>query len=241
MEENGREYQFDNTKEALASIDLIQEIIAEREQEIKRLKQSLEGHTTNLLRSAARLDSQAADELATYVYWFYDKYITSMVICKFYDTYPQRVQEFIGVATLKVKCRDCGNPFDEVLRSRSHLKDRLRDRIGICPECQEKRKSASTDYQAQYQAEQLKKQQIIQALRSMPYAEYLKTEHWQNVRAQMLKRFGYRCQVCNAKNVSLHVHHRTYENRGDERWGDLIVLCAGCHSTFHTNGNLSHD
>jgi hypothetical protein len=31
----------------------------------------------------------------------------------------------------------------------------------------------------------------------------------------------------------LDVHHRTYENKGKEKLGDLTVLCRECHTKFH--------
>jgi hypothetical protein len=66
----------------------------------------------------------------------------------------------------------------------------------------------------------------------MPYAEYLKTPHWQEVRESALKAADYRCQVCYSPD-RLHVHHRTYDRRGRELLSDLTVLCADCHGRFH--------
>ncbi len=74
-------------------------------------------------------------------------------------------------------------------------------------------------------------------LRSVPYKEYLQTEHWQIVRRDALKAAEYRCQVCNA-STTLHVHHRTYERRGEELPADLIALCADCHKLFHDHGKV---
>lgn len=76
-------------------------------------------------------------------------------------------------------------------------------------------------------------------LRELPYDEYLQTPHWQEVRQGARLRAQYRCQVCNSSDGQLHVHHRTYENRGDERPEDVILLCATCHDLFHKNGRLS--
>lgn len=76
------------------------------------------------------------------------------------------------------------------------------------------------------------------ALRRMPYVDYLRTEHWQTVRAGALARARYACQVCAATD-RLHVHHRSYENRGNEGPEDVIVLCAGCHLLFHGNRELA--
>ena len=74
---------------------------------------------------------------------------------------------------------------------------------------------------------------LLNAYRSMPYAEYLQTDHWLVTRRAALERAGLRCQACNAGDVVLDVHHRTYERRGAERPGDLIVLCGECHEAFH--------
>lgn len=74
-------------------------------------------------------------------------------------------------------------------------------------------------------------------LHTLPYAEYLLTPHWQNMRRGALERAQHRCQVCNASK-GLHVHHRTYERRGYEHNEDLIVLCEGCHQLFHDHGKL---
>lgn len=75
-------------------------------------------------------------------------------------------------------------------------------------------------------------------LHTMPYGDYLLTEHWQQVRRAALERALYRCQICNSPNY-LNVHHRTYERRGYERDDDLLVLCRNCHQIFHENGKLA--
>jgi 5-methylcytosine-specific restriction endonuclease McrA len=64
------------------------------------------------------------------------------------------------------------------------------------------------------------------------YDNYLRSEHWQQVREDALSRARRRCQVCNSPD-ELHVHHRTYERLGFERAGDVTVLCRGCHKLFH--------
>jgi len=66
------------------------------------------------------------------------------------------------------------------------------------------------------------------------YQDYLKTEHWKKVRQEAVNRAGNRCQLCN-KPGTLNVHHRTYENIGNELPGDLIALCGGCHANFITS------
>lgn len=72
----------------------------------------------------------------------------------------------------------------------------------------------------------------VKRLRAMPYADYLQTPHWKQIRAMALHQANYRCQLCNGKE-KLQVHHRTYERLGCEWLEDLTVLCRGCHELFH--------
>jgi 5-methylcytosine-specific restriction endonuclease McrA len=69
-------------------------------------------------------------------------------------------------------------------------------------------------------------------LRSMPYAEYLRTPEWRNRRRDKIRAAGRRCERCRAQGV-LHVHHLTYDRRGQEAWSDLLVLCRSCHMAEH--------
>lgn len=75
-------------------------------------------------------------------------------------------------------------------------------------------------------------------LHTMPYEDYLKTPEWAKKRNKALRFANYRCQLCNTQN-DLTVHHRTYERRGYELMGDLIVLCKDCHDTFTYNRELA--
>lgn len=65
------------------------------------------------------------------------------------------------------------------------------------------------------------------------YKNYLTSPSWKKTRRKALERSGYRCQVCNAANTQLDVHHRTYDRLGHEFDSDLTVLCNDCHSKFH--------
>lgn len=69
-------------------------------------------------------------------------------------------------------------------------------------------------------------------LATMPYTDYLQTEHWAEMRVAAIHRVGGRCQFCNS-DKDLHVHHRTYERRGAELPEDLGVFCAECHKALH--------
>jgi hypothetical protein len=75
--------------------------------------------------------------------------------------------------------------------------------------------------------------QRLEALRAMPYQEYLTTPEWQATRKHILQRDHYQCQGCHAVDVLLHVHHYTYERLGCEQDEDLVTLCEDCHEELH--------
>lgn len=72
----------------------------------------------------------------------------------------------------------------------------------------------------------------VQALRKMPYSEYLRTAWWKKMRKWVLIFWKGRCAICNSNDM-VEVHHRTYERRGQELITDCIVLCRMCHETVH--------
>lgn len=69
----------------------------------------------------------------------------------------------------------------------------------------------------------------------MKYKDYLKSEHWKQVRKWCLEKCGYKCGFCKKEfhPSNLQVHHWTYENLGKELERDLIVLCNRCHEKVH--------
>jgi hypothetical protein len=106
---------------------------------------------------------------------------------------------------------------------------------GTCRACDEILREADRKRHAAHWEE---REAHEEALRTMPYVQYLQTPEWQERRALHLHAAHYRCQVCNAGKVLLNVHHRTYERRGRETFKDLIVLCHECHALFHREGKL---
>lgn len=70
----------------------------------------------------------------------------------------------------------------------------------------------------------------------MSYKDYLRSDHWQALRALMIKQRK-NCSICSSTD-KLNVHHNTYRvnNRrilGRERPKYLTVLCQRCHNLFH--------
>lgn len=65
------------------------------------------------------------------------------------------------------------------------------------------------------------------------HSEYLKSDNWDELRKQVLKRDNYMCTICGASDCKLDVHHKTYKRHENERLSDLTTLCATCHLKFH--------
>lgn len=66
------------------------------------------------------------------------------------------------------------------------------------------------------------------------YQEYLNSDYWKGIREEVYKRDDYKCRMCSS-NKNLCVHHRNYNNIGNENLDELSTLCKDCHETFHKN------
>ena len=75
--------------------------------------------------------------------------------------------------------------------------------------------------------------QYLNHMYKLKYNDYLLTEHWKHFAKEAIKHYRYKCTLCNAKEVTLHIHHKTYENLGRETFNDVICLCAECHKMVH--------
>lgn len=205
--------------------------IADLKQWLNEAKEALPQLVVDCLSDAPTRDE--ADALAWEIYWNFDD-IPTTPLSTFYRMPISYVRDIIGGVTTTVYCRNCGKSEKQSFTSRSAYKDAIGDsyRSFECGECKEKRSHESVIRQAEYQKAIAEEQRQLTLLKTMPYRDYLQTDHWKEIRMVMLKRARFSCQLCSAKG-ELHVHHRTYENRGNEQYSDLIVLCADCHGKFH--------
>lgn len=64
------------------------------------------------------------------------------------------------------------------------------------------------------------------------YDNYLRSTHWRELRARILKRANGRCEYCK-QNRATQVHHVTYERLGAEEEDDLRAICVPCHREKH--------
>ena len=151
---------------------------------------------------------------------------------------PAQLKHHVGGHLTDVPCDECGRQI--LATSRSHLKQlRGFGKTGrnrkLCAACE---KAQWADRPRFYRGMKQEHDSRVNELRKMPYREYLQTPEWRSRREQMVQEVGYRCQLCNRSGKTLHVHHRTYERRGDEANKDLIVLCADCHKRFHDESSV---
>ena len=61
------------------------------------------------------------------------------------------------------------------------------------------------------------------------------------VRVEALQRADFACQLCDARDKQLDVHHRTYDRRCCEPLDDVIVRCHDCHGRRTTWPRRSPD
>lgn len=99
-----------------------------------------------------------------------------------------------------------------------------------CERCQRDRENR---WGEEWHRQESEYQERLLELRALPYEEYLRSAHWRRKRIEKMETAGRRCELCGASRAPLEVHHRTYRSLGEEQNGDLIVLCRGCHKTFH--------
>jgi 5-methylcytosine-specific restriction endonuclease McrA len=61
----------------------------------------------------------------------------------------------------------------------------------------------------------------------------LDPESYEELRSQVLRRDGWRCQSCGAMS-NLEVHHKQFRSHcGGDSESNLITLCTACHASVH--------
>ena len=85
-----------------------------------------------------------------------------------------------------------------------------------------------------------KKERAKEAIRKMPYKEYIVSDIWKVRREVMIESQSNKCEICNSTE-NLSVHHNNYNTRGEEKDTDLIVVCWPCHKEFHKVNIVARD
>ena len=74
--------------------------------------------------------------------------------------------------------------------------------------------------------------------RSKIYSLYTMSKHWKWVRAQIIRRDGFKCVLCSSR-INLHVDHIHYPGFGNEKPSDLQTLCELCHAKKTKNWDMA--
>ncbi len=68
-----------------------------------------------------------------------------------------------------------------------------------------------------------------------PKADLLRLDplRYESLRQQILRRDGWRCQLCGTIS-HLEVHHREFRSHsGSDSEANLITMCTACHARVH--------
>lgn len=218
-------------------------------------------HTRVLqLRQSIGDNQDLQRQTIAYLYWF-ENYVTLDAISEAFNIKLDHIKDIAYKEYPDIRCAQCGypliNPSNKrpvrsllcksclIINRTSVNSQELETRLVKAGRAKttriEKAKQLEDEQGRRKRKEKISgeaKEARIQELRAMPYAEYLQSREWNIKRHFAYKRAGNSCQLCNAKNTVLNVHHRTYERLGCEKYSDLIVLCQPCHQVFHQNGKL---
>lgn len=234
--------------EKLKDIEAILTDISETEASLESLKELLHYRVENLGEEIE--DREQLLELAAYLYWMVPEIKSaSIALALTGKSNVHSLKKILPSVTAGIYCDRCNVAIPFASRSKLHgtIRDlKQQKKMGgvrwpegysiVCEDC---RNEIFNERNEKYNLERASYQKRLLELRNMLYHEYLRTPEWQTRRKRHLKSAGYKCQVCNASNIRLDVHHRTYKRRGEELFKDLIVLCRSCHELFHKEGKLS--
>lgn len=226
-------------------IEAILQSIGELEETIKELKSRLKELPKEMAKQIPVTEERI--EAARYLYWVVPELAAAAISKGLLGLRVHQLKQLIGATSSAIHCDRCGEAVR--VRNRTHLQELRRAREKERPRYAEGYKvlcdgcwaEIRKERDAEWKEIHTRRKARLHELKTMPYAEYLLTPEWQKTRKQHLRSTGFRCQTCNKKDTPLHVHHRTYERRGEERFKDLIALCHGCHELFHSNRSLSSD
>lgn len=230
----------------IEEIDAIATDIDEAKQAIIELEHRLEEITSHLREKVE--NEEQLTQAASYIYFTIPE-VSTVWLTKGTDgrTNARYLWKFLRPIN-GFHCPACNSEIE--ISNRDFLYKAIQGRLEtsstpqyFCKVCKSKQNEIWT---ATFEATRADEQRRIQArleriheLRYMPYEQYLQTPEWRERRTRHLESAGHACQICNARNVQLNVHHRTYERRGAELYQDLIVLCRSCHELFHRFGKLA--
>lgn len=61
------------------------------------------------------------------------------------------------------------------------------------------------------------------------YEAHIRSAKWKNMRRDLFRMRGKKCEECGKISPNLEVHHLTYDRLGNELPRDLKIVCRQCH------------
>ena len=175
----------------------------------------------NDLRAAAE-DDDPLHELIRYLYWHSD--LTPKKISELTGQTAEKLCYIAGPLVFMAACPRCNGEFVGRKTSRNRQCDQ------VCPSCQA---ADSLEAHRAFLLDWEDTRHLPPEVDRAGYSAYLQSPLWKDQRKRALRRAGFRCQVCSAKDQRLEVHHNSYDRLGRELIEDLCVLCSPCHRKIH--------
>lgn len=152
--------------------------------------------------------------------------------CQHPRTEFRRMKTANGVFQLRKQCLGCGE-----LVGSAYKRDAVTDFDSLPPVdevARQRTRNQWQDRQALYQNGQEEEQAAFWSY----YNEHMRSPEWRKKCALKMAQADGACEGCGEKEPR-HVHHRTYENLGDEFLFELVALCLDCHQKLHPHREIA--
>jgi hypothetical protein len=201
-------------QELLNSIDSSLERLDNLEQHYRQQNAQLTGELAGSVSQLGHLaDSQALRaQIVRELYW--NRKIPADIIGEAFGLQTHRMIKIAGTLTMELPCvNECGNVVKQTFTSRSDREKYFRDSHGrkaqhhlarqLCPACQQRVREEGEQKEAQRRAALRARDEL---LRKMSWDEFIETKEWIKYRNDYINFVAYGCEVCHAREVTLHIH-----------------------------------
>lgn len=144
----------------------------------------------------------------------------------------RRLRTSNGTFQLRKQCLSCG----ELIGS-AYKRETVRDfdALPLVDEfARQRAQNQWQDRQALSQQAQAEEQSAFWEY----YNEHLQSPEWREKCELKMSLTDGLCEGCG-KERARHIHHRTYENLGDEFLFELVALCLICHQKIHPHREIA--
>jgi hypothetical protein len=242
--------EHDNKKIAglLDSIDGSLSKLDELEQSYKQQKEQITTDLASSMRQLAALSDSKATRAQTIRELYWNKKLPATLISEAFGLKVSVMKRIAGALIVNVPCsKACGGSVKRTYKSRTELEDEARTERrqakyaqrypddsylssrNACEECK-KRENAEREAKEAQRKEAIRRRK--EQLRNMPWDEYTETNEWIAIRNSQIHDADYKCQICQAGGIGLHVF---FDKDTPQDYPDYIghgynyfVVCHSC-------------